>query len=1369
MPANDQYWRDLGTMHKVFAVSAFALFAATLLMMSRDEKREWRDYQRTAEKLKVAKLTDQLKGVDTADLKKQVDEIEKQMAALPTQDSDAKLKAAQAVVFEKKGDLSRESTISKFKNAERDVARANFDIAVRDAVPDQVLKEKRAAFDALALQSNSLVAKVEVAKAAFEQAKIELNALTKVRDDDAALLLKLTADRKGLQDQLELLKPSNPLVAFKRSFKEWPIINGFNPHLKIQYDWPRGLKQQLGMANIDRVDRCRSCHVNIADFGTGNVCSYPDGDGTNGTYAQPFSGHPNPDLYLTATSPHSMEKFGCSICHEGDGSGTSFQNSEHSPSNPAVAAKWAEKNDWRSNHFWEYPMFPKHLVEASCIRCHHEVTELAQSDQFGNSAPKVVEGHQLMSNYGCYGCHEVNGYDGQKSIGPDLRLEPSTAEQFAKLASDPNAVAGEMRKVGPSLRHIAQKTTVEFIAAWTKDPQAFRPTTKMPKFFGNTNQMDHLAEMLQPVELEAISAYLIDKSQKLDLSAPKEGYTPDAERGKNLFSRRGCMSCHSYDDPELKGMQADFGPDLSRIHEKIKPGVDGFNWMYTWLKEPSRYHTRTKMPNLYLNPEGEGDKYVDPAADIAAFLLAKGPAEFAKFKRGVSVLGVVCDEDFTAAEAAALGAPHAGVRVTEVLPGSAATRLDTGKDQTGPVSLQIDDILLKLGSTAVRSVDNLNDEIAKLPSGEPVTLTFMRGPKQFTSQVQVATPLDDLVRLYLKKALPSSTQVSEVLNDKRFPVLAEAFTAGTDGQLKPLSEFVKGDEIELAHPQKDGKFSAEEWERQKLVYLGSKTIGRYGCYGCHDIPGFESAGPIGVALQDWGRKDTAKLAPEHIAEYLHHHGEVDGSSTLTRVEKALERAKNGDPAPAEDLSAAYFVDSLMHHGRAGFVWQKLRDPRSYDYKKIETKGWDERLKMPKFPFSEKQIESVATFVIGLVADPPAPAYVYQPTGNKAAKLEGERLLAKYNCTSCHILEMPEVKFAVAAEDLYAPGLGTKNYESSLALLEHINPPRVVDPATAPKTKSGDLLLSVHGLVKVEPDTEELPEDQVLTFTSWDLLKVGEKTLYPGDAVSIPVAKLQSRDMGRGGEFAHWLVPQLVAKETAGDRDRAWQASPPPLVREGFKVQTPWLYQFLKDPVQLRHTTVLRMPKFNMDDSEARALANYFAAVDGAEFPYQTNERQSISYISERETAHAAAFAGASHDRVTAGWKLLTTGQCTKCHQVGGRPYVSLDPTKDIRGPNLDQVERRLRPDWVELWITNPKWVTPYTSMPQVYAADASIMPEYLGGHGGEQIDATVDALMNYYQLLERHGKAEAPPTPPAAPAEAEAEAAAAPAAAPLAP
>ena len=57
----------------------------------------------------------------------------------------------------------------------------------------------------------------------------------------------------------------------------------------------------------------------------------------------------------------------------------------------------------------------------------------------------------------------------------------------------------------------------------------------------------------------------------------------------------------------------------------------------------------------------------------------------------------------------------------------------------------------------------------------------------------------------------------------------------------------------------------------RLNYVGRRTISRYGCYGCHDIPNFETARPIGTTLQDWGRKDTSRLAPEHIDEYLEEH------------------------------------------------------------------------------------------------------------------------------------------------------------------------------------------------------------------------------------------------------------------------------------------------------------------------------------------------------------------------------------------------------------------------------------------------------------------------------------------------------------------
>ena len=66
--------------------------------------------------------------------------------------------------------------------------------------------------------------------------------------------------------------------------------------------------------------------------------------------------------------------------------------------------------------------------------------------------------------------------------------------------------------------------------------------------------------------------------------------------------------------------------------------------------------------------------------------------------------------------------------------------------------------------------------------------------------------------------------------------------------------------------------------------------------------------------------------------------------------------------------------------------------------------------MPKFPVSDDQIESIATFVLGLVADPPAPQYLYQPEGAALARVEGEKLLERYNCTACHMVEMPGIRY-----------------------------------------------------------------------------------------------------------------------------------------------------------------------------------------------------------------------------------------------------------------------------------------------------------------------------------------------------------------------
>ena len=73
-----------------------------------------------------------------------------------------------------------------------------------------------------------------------------------------------------------------------------------------------------------------------------------------------------------------------------------------------------------------------------------------------------------------------------------------------------------------------------------------------------------------------------------------------------------------------------------------------------------------------------------------------------------------------------------------------------------------------------------------------------------------------------------------------------------------------------------------------------------------------------------------------------------------------------------------------------------------------------------------------------------------------------------------------------------------------------------------------------------------------------------------------------------------------------------------MIGEGRKVQTAWLHDFLLDPHPIRPAVVLRMPKFNMSPAEAGKLVNYFAAVDGAGYPYDFDPRTRESHLAPRE-------------------------------------------------------------------------------------------------------------------------------------------------------
>ncbi|MEX2288042.1 MAG: c-type cytochrome [Planctomycetaceae bacterium] len=1346
MPATDKYFRNLKTVHVVFALSTVGLFASTIWMMAADHADPWREIQKTNFRIDAERTRAELNAVKSDETYQErqarlAAELAEATAKIDQQKSDVDALEADLRKARREADLAEREV--KARRAQRDVARANYDLGVRDNLPPERLKALKDEFDREQELVNQL--ELELQRKTTAQAEIEqkLAGLNADRNKFLDEKKKLDADVERLTKALDTIAPESAFRRAKREIMQWAIIDGFNSPTKIRQDWLPKLRIKLGMAESARFDRCRTCHLNSDLVEAGNKPAYPHGHPTtddindwvkNKQYPHPFATHPRPELYVTAASPHSVEKFGCTICHEGQGAATEFSNSAHYPNDPHVQLQWEEEYGFKKNHFWEYPMYPKRFRESSCIKCHHSVVELGVHPKHGATAPKLYQGYQLIQDYGCFGCHEIQGYTAGKSIGPDIRLEPSTDEERKKLEADPTLIAGRMRKVGPALRHIGAKTTEEFVAYWTEEPKRFRPKTRMPQFFNLVNQQDAHGQEYTPVELAGIARYLFDKSQPLELLKPEAEYQPNAERGKQLFATRGCLSCHSKSD--FPGTTADFGPDLSRVHEKILPGEDGFNWLYTWVRDPQRHHPRSRMPNLFLETYTEGESTIDPAADIAAYLLTGGPGKFTPPEL-TPYLGVGLDEQFDADEAAALGLDGLfGARIVDIIPGSPATRATVIVESAGAPAevkreLEVDDVIVGFNGAPVRDAAELHKFVNRTAVGTRVSLEVVRHRENQNITVVVDEPLNDEVRLYLGKVLKAA-QVEALMSSGEYPI--------------PLKQ-VTGDEIELETASGAGEPNAEEFRRRKLDYVGRRTISRYGCFGCHDIPGFEDARPIGTTLQDWGRKDTSRLAPEHIEEYLHHHGEADGSSTRERAEQAVAKAARGDFKNKHDeqheLSAAYFYEDLLHHGRPGFIWQKLRSPRSYDYRKTETKGYDERLRMPLFPFQEDEIEAIATFVLGLVADPPPADYQYRPRGSAVARLEGERLIDYFNCVGCHIVELPEIRGGVDMAKFAATPVTAADHPEALELLLRFKPPhngQTGEKITAEidGTKKTLDVVSFYGLVNSKPNEDSTEYG----FDVWEPVKVGDILKLPPDRVIIDEKALLPGKPARGGNFAQWLVDYLQTARVASDRQRAWQKSPPPLYKEGIKVQTPWLYRFLRDPYRIRPEAVLRMPKFNLSPDEAQSLANYFASVDGAPYPYQYVPEREPSYIDEKNEELKPVLDDGKVEYLSQAWKTLNLPLCIKCHSLGGRTFKISDPVNDVRGPDLQQVTDRLRSDWLLLWLYKPQWITPYTSMPPPFAKNQPQFRELFGGDPKLQTIAVRDALMNYHRLMEREGKVE---------------------------
>ena len=237
-------------------------------------------------------------------------------------------------------------------------------------------------------------------------------------------------------------------------------------------------------------DRCITCHAGVEDP---RMADEP----------QPFTTHPGRYLEF-----HDPAKFGCTVCHQGQGSATEIEDAHG------------------RSEFWDYPLLAPELVRSTCTKCHPRealfgdegliaAADATTKGAFASARRLFESGRTAFVEGGCLGCHAIDGKGG--TIGPDLTL------------------VGEKTRHGFDFSHFGRdepRSVTYWLRKHFLDPRVVSPTSIMPAVSSEQ-------------EADALTAYVLSLRRPLgQLFGRGRSTAPGSElSGRELYLEY-CSACH---------------------------------------------------------------------------------------------------------------------------------------------------------------------------------------------------------------------------------------------------------------------------------------------------------------------------------------------------------------------------------------------------------------------------------------------------------------------------------------------------------------------------------------------------------------------------------------------------------------------------------------------------------------------------------------------------------------------------------------------------------------------------------------------------------------------------------------------------------